>query len=869
MIGQTVSHYRIVEKLGEGGMGVVYKAQDLQLDRFVALKFLPSHVSSDEETKLRFMQEAKAAAALNHPHICTIHGVEENHSTIFIVMEYVDGSTIRTKLEHGPLKFDDAVKYGIQIGEALQEAHGKGIVHRDIKADNIILNSKGQAKVMDFGLAKIKGVMKLTKTSSTVGTLGYMSPEQIQGGEVDARSDIFACAILFFEMLTGRLPFRGEHEAAMVYSIVNEDPEQIQKYLPEIPPAIVNILDKALEKDPEDRYQHIQDMVVDLRRSKKDTSRVARVSAANHKHSQPDSGPQKTEVRSSKKKMWISFGSLAVLLIAGALYYFLSAANFSAPLPPMKTIRLTSFDGEERDPALSPDGKSIAFSWNGEHQDNFDIYVKLVDAGIPVRLTTNALVDDQPIWSPDGRYIAFIRVVGVKQNDKPREIFVIPAFGGREQKIAEYFPGLTEHPSICWSRDNKSIYFTKWSAQDTGFVIYKVSVETKDIEQVTHLPRGTWGDQNSGISPDGKYLAFVRRRDPLFGDLYVKNLIDNTVQRITNLETWFDGFSWGTDSHSILFSSNFDGSSSLWKASLSGSKPEKIISGININNPSISVYGNRLVYAETIENANIWKIDLQNKGKETPLISSSTFCNINPNISPDGKKIIFSSDRTGSHNIWICETDGTNPTQRTYFDNNNFGSVCKWSYDGTEIVLTHGNNNYILRASGGTPQFSGSFKFPIWSEDGLGFYGNKYPDNQIYYYSRDGQSQRQITKGHGIMPRLYGDDLYYVKDWDHKEIWKIPLKGGNEEPVLQSVPDLLISQWVVVKKGIYYIRDNKGSPSLDFYSFLTKQKSPIKLLPQLFVDGFTKIEIAPDESYVLYSKREPTKSDIILVDNFR
>jgi TolB-like protein/Tfp pilus assembly protein PilF len=282
LIGQVISHYKILEKLGEGGMGVVYKANDTRLDRQVALKFLPERVNQDATEKARFLQEAKAAAALNHPHICTIHGVEESGSSIFIVMEYVDGGTIRGKIPFG--KVDDAVSAAIQVCEALQEAHEHGIVHRDVKADNVMLTGKGQVKVMDFGLAKLKGSLKLTKTSSTVGTIGYMAPEQIQGGEVDHRSDIFSFGVLLFEMLTGKLPFRGEHEAAMVYSIVNEEPADIVRLVPELPPVVANLVGRCLEKDPGERYQHFDDVIADLKRSQKKTSRVmtssSRVSTA-------------------------------------------------------------------------------------------------------------------------------------------------------------------------------------------------------------------------------------------------------------------------------------------------------------------------------------------------------------------------------------------------------------------------------------------------------------------------------------------------------------------------------------------------------------------------------------------------------------
>ena len=255
-------------------MGVVYKAEDTKLDRLVALKFLPERLSASAQDKARFIQEAKAAAALNHPNICTVYGVDEHEGRLFMSMEYIEGGTLREKLPFP--KIDDALTIAVQIGEALQEAHSKGIVHRDIKADNVMLTAKGQAKVMDFGLAKLKGSLKLTRTSSTVGTLGYMAPEQIQGGEVDHRSDIFSFGVLLFEMLTGKLPFRGDHEAAVVYSIVNEDHENIEKYLPEVSSELARILDKALEKDPADRYQTVADFVVDMRRIRKQSTKVSR-----------------------------------------------------------------------------------------------------------------------------------------------------------------------------------------------------------------------------------------------------------------------------------------------------------------------------------------------------------------------------------------------------------------------------------------------------------------------------------------------------------------------------------------------------------------------------------------------------------------
>lgn len=279
MIGTTISHYAILEKLGEGGMGVVYKARDVRLNRTVALKFMPGEARLNDDDRKRFLQEAQSAALLNHPNVCTIHDIKVEGEQHFIVMEFVDGRTLRKKIYGSAGQHLDektAIGYAMQIGEALAEAHKHGVVHRDIKADNIMVNARNQVKVMDFGLAKLKGSMKLTRDSSTIGTLAYMAPEQVRGDEVDARSDIFSYGVLLFEMLTGRMPFRGEHDAAMMYSIMNENPEPVSKFNPGVSEELRRVIERALEKDPEDRFQHSDDLVSELRRLAKKSSRIER-----------------------------------------------------------------------------------------------------------------------------------------------------------------------------------------------------------------------------------------------------------------------------------------------------------------------------------------------------------------------------------------------------------------------------------------------------------------------------------------------------------------------------------------------------------------------------------------------------------------
>jgi len=269
MIGKTISHYKILEKLGEGGMGVVYKAQDIQLQRLVALKFLPPHIADHPEEKARFIHEAQSASALNHPNVTTIYSIEGSPEGLFIAMEYIEGKTVKEIVEKEPPSIKKVLEIAIQVCEGLASAHKKEIIHRDIKSDNIMVTREGQVKIMDFGLAKLKGATKLTKTGSTLGTVAYMSPEQAQGEEVDQRSDIFSFGVVLYELLTGKLPFGGEHHAAIIYSILNEEPQPIARYNNKVSTKLEEIVSKVLAKDREERYQHIDDLLADLRREKK------------------------------------------------------------------------------------------------------------------------------------------------------------------------------------------------------------------------------------------------------------------------------------------------------------------------------------------------------------------------------------------------------------------------------------------------------------------------------------------------------------------------------------------------------------------------------------------------------------------------
>jgi len=333
MIGKIISHYRILEKLGEGGMGVVYKAQDTKLDRIVALKFLPKHLLYDSEAKTRFENEAKSASALNHTNITTIYEIDEVEGECFICMEYAEGKSVKELIKEKTFSIEEILNISIQIAEGLNAAHKKSIVHRDIKSDNIMLTDEGLVKIMDFGLAKLRGVSKLTKTGTTLGTMHYMSPEQVQGTEVDERSDIFSFGVVLYEMITGQLPFKGEHEAAVIYSILNEAPEPLARYKAGVPGELQRVVDKALAKNRDERYQHVDEMIADLKsiRRKLETTPTVHESGK----------PKRLKKRSAY--IYANFAFLIVILILIKLFFFTPSRT---PIDSLAVLPLQNLSGD-------------------------------------------------------------------------------------------------------------------------------------------------------------------------------------------------------------------------------------------------------------------------------------------------------------------------------------------------------------------------------------------------------------------------------------------------------------------------------------------------------------------------------------------
>lgn len=416
MVGQTISHYTILEKLGEGGMGVVYKAQDTTLDRHVALKFLPSQFTSSEEDRTRFVREAKAASSLDHPNICTVYEAGQTpEGQMFIAMAYYAGPSLKEVIAKGRMSVEEALRIGIQVAEALRAADSKGIVHRDVKPGNIIITPDGVAKLVDFGLASQAEWSKLTRSKSTLGTAAYMAPEQVTGEGADHRSDLWSLGVILYEMLAGKLPFRGDHEAALMYSIVNEEPVPIQELVPEISPELTHVISRLLEMEPDDRYQSASEVIGELKRLVHKSGRTQTVARA---------GVRFFDLRRWRRK-WVVILSWIVAIGAVTVLAFVIFSRDSrprigsykyTPLAPGDTIAMGRW---------SPDGKSIAYIKFFHH--NQEIRIRPLGS-LRSTLLTSVITDwtgaevIAPIWSPDGSKIYYV--------DRPASLKSIGVAGG-------------------------------------------------------------------------------------------------------------------------------------------------------------------------------------------------------------------------------------------------------------------------------------------------------------------------------------------------------------------------------------------------------------------------------------------------------
>jgi Tol biopolymer transport system component/predicted Ser/Thr protein kinase len=873
-VGTDLLHYRIQARLGTGGMGEVYQAYDTKLGRVVALKIIRRDVADDPDRMRRFQQEARAVAALNHPNVAQIYDIDESDGMRFIVMEYVEGTTLAARIFESPLDPDTIVELSIQLADALGEAHSKGITHRDIKPGNIILTPRGNAKVLDFGLAKfadarLQVTSTITSPGVVVGTTEYMSPEQALGHVVDHRSDIFSLGTVLYEMATGKRAFSGKTQAAIYDAILNRPPVSPRELNPEIPEDLERVILKAVEKDRELRYQSASDLKADLKRVRRDSA----------------SERQKPAVQTTRAKFAVASLIIAIL-VAGAtavgVYFFMaSSKTVSANL---RLEPLTTFPGIESQASFSPEGNQVAFSWNGEHEDDWEIYVKVVGAGTPLRLTTNPATDSSPAWSPDGRYIVFLR-----QSEDSAGFYMVPALGGLERKLSDAHAHRigVDSPFVAWSPDGKTLALVDREAAEGPLNLYLLSPETAGRQRLTFPPDKWLGDSSPAFSPDGRSIAFLRTISAAVQDVYVVSVSGGEPRRLTNENRRIYGLAWDTSRNQLIFSSNRSTSARLWRLSPSGGSLEPISEiGDGASFIAISRQGNRLAYTRSVTDTNIWRYPLGNsKAHDVPSrLISSTRHELGPQYSPDGNRIVFNSSRTGPLEVWICDQEGANAYQLTNFNGPATGSP-RWSPDGKHIAFDSrpgGNADvYTIASEGGNPARLTTEPsddiVPNWSGDGQWIYfaSNRTGTFQVWKMPRGGGDAVQVTNEGGFHAAESPDGkyLYFTKGLNLPGLWRIPVAGGKESQVLKTLRAGYWAYWAVVDDGIYYLEREESSPGgtpkyeLRFLNLTTGKQSivtPLEKRP--YSSG---LALSPDRRWFLYTQIDTSDTDIMLVENFR
>lgn len=658
MIGNTLAHYRIIEKLGEGGMGVVYKALDTHLDRFVALKLLPPDRLSDAERQRRFVQEAKAASALNHPNIIHVYDIPESDRTHFIAMEYVAGKTLDQVARHKGLPVNEALKYAVQIADALAKAHSAGIVHRDLKPSNIMVTGDGLIKILDFGLAKLMVPAETdefaetapinngpqTEEGAIVGTVSYMSPEQAQGKKVDARSDIFSFGAVLYEMLTGRRAFQRETRLLTLTAITRDEPAPISDVAGIIPHELERIIARCLRKDPERRFQNAADLKVALQEVKEE-SESGKLAGA-------------PVVAPPRRRVFLPLLALgAVLLLAAAAAIWLLSRKAPQPNVGMVITRLTSDSGLTTEPAISPDGKLVAYASDRGSEDNLDIWVQQVAGGAPMRLTTNPADDHQPAFSPDGSRIAF------RSERDSGGIYVISTLGGEERLIARNGAGPSFSPDGNW------IAYHVGGGLRTSRIYTVSATGGPPRELKLQIP---WAG-NAIWSPDGKYLMFVGTTDPSgisSLDWWVAPAEGGQAIK-TGASTRFEhsglsgviGFPSVWRAARIVFFARLGDATNLWQVAINpkawqiNDPPQRLTTGAGQELfPSMSADG-RLVFMTGGGHLALWMLAMENnrakvQGKPEQLTRSGD-ASLRPSLSSDGRKLAFLSSRSGTSQVWI------------------------------------------------------------------------------------------------------------------------------------------------------------------------------------------------------------------------
>jgi serine/threonine protein kinase len=848
MVGQTVSHYRIIEKLGEGGMGVVYKAGDTKLRRTVALKFLPP------DNRDRFLREAQAAAALNHPNICTVFEIDEQHG--FLAIEFINGPSLKDKITARPLPLDEALDIAQQACAGLAAAHEKGIVHRDIKPANLMLTAQGQVKIMDFGLAQLGDRTRITKTGSSLGTPAYMSPEQAKGEAVDRRTDLWSLGVVIYEMIAGRPPFRGDTEQAVSYGIVHSQPEPLTAQRTGLPLDLDRIAAKALAKDPAARYQHADDLRVDLAR----TASLRPIPAA-----------------SATKRYWLyaiggAFAGAAAILTLLTIPAVRQriAPSVSSLSADATLTQITTYSGTERDAAISPDGRYFAFVSAKDGRP--DIWVRQVSGGEAVRLTNDDANETELLYARDGESIYYTSA---------GSIWRLSALGGVPRKIVDG----GRNPSI--SADGSKLAYLR------GATIEISGPDGLSARRAGNVPTV---QSSMRLSPDGKLVAYNSAGLMVVNELFIAGTEGAPARQITRFHEGasgnFFGFDWTPDSRGIIVSRVNEGNviplqSDLWIVPIDGGPMRRLTLNKlgRFQNLHLSADGRRLIATlhwidyeiwkaplgpDPVTNGkqavrlidrsgnpmwihrasarpllmfnavfagtrNLWTLDLETNAPPRQLTQFRSSAVTHAALSPDGSRVAYASLETGNSEIWVMNSDGSNPIQITRDRAAAYWPA--WSADGKWLAFgstRNGSTGQLWRipSNGGTAV---PLTQPIGIRGGEANRPDWASDNRIAYLNNAG---------------------IVVADFDGKVLRQIDNPGarGTSHP-----------NWSPDATRISALRPERTADSVWIFDAATGAGRKVIQFPDGFRIAFRAIW-TPDAKSLIVNRSEAT-THIVLLEN--